>query len=685
MAYQKPVVKTVRPIAFFDLECYWNYFYVAFLTEDGRKIGYERSDRSDFDPDRIRRILMKYTIVGFNSKNYDIIILMLALSGASNEELKRASDKIIKGRMKSWESEKFFDVFVPNYVDHVDLFDSNPSTSSDKTGSGNTFGGSGSASLKTLNGRLHGKRMQDLPFDPDTHLTHAQMDDLNDYCINSDCPATRLLYTHMKEPLKLRELMGEKYECDFRSMSDAQMGERMIKIGVERLTKERVKKAPFHGAFTFRYEVPDFIEFETPLLRDALEVVRNTDLQVSDKGAVLFPEELGNLNLTIGSSTYTLGIGGLHSTEKMRAEFSDDEYVLLDWDVGSQYPSIIMKLGIYPAALGKPFLIVYGGIREERLEAKHAGRKDEADGLKTGLNGPYGKLGSLFSILFAPPLMIATTLTGQLTLLMLIERAEREGISVISANTDGVVFKCPRKLFNGWLQKDGKDTDKPAPSPVADIINWWEQKTSFILEGAEYRAIYNANVNRYFAIKANGKAKRKGDIANHWHPDSPDYSPSREQMKKNPVMTVLGDAVLAHLTDGTPIEDYIREYSDIRGFVTVVNTAGGSTWRDEYLGKVVRYYWSTDGDQIIKLKGHHLTGNRPKVPNTDGCKPLMTLPDELPDDIDYDRYIEEAKRILVDFGHTKPPLVFKARRNSPIHKLIKRALEFNQKGNAQHA
>ncbi len=208
--------------------------------------------------------------------------------------------------------------------------------------------------------------------------------------------------------------------------------------------------------------------------------------------------------------------------------------MLLDWDVGSQYPSIIMKLGIYPQAVGPEFLTVYGGIRIERLEAKRAGRKDEAEGLKVGLNGPYGKLGSVYSILFAPALMIATTLTGQLTLLMLIERAEREGISVISANTDGVVFKCPRHLFNGWVQKDGKDTDRPAPSVVSEIIEWWEKQTSFVLEGAEYKAIYNANVNRYFAIKANGKAKRKGDIANHWHPDSPDYSPSREQMKKKP-------------------------------------------------------------------------------------------------------------------------------------------------------
>lgn len=670
---KKPRVKTERPIAFFDIETYRNYFYVAFRTTDGRTAFYERSDRADFDPDRVRKLLMKYTVVGFNSKNYDIWILLLALNGASNDELKEASDLIIKGRMKGWQTERHFDLVVPSYIDHVDLFDSNPSTSSasDKNGA------SGSASLKTLAGRLHARRMQDLPIEPDAILTHAEMDIISDYCLNSDTVATQLLYEHMKEPIRLREVMGERYGIDFRSLSDAQMGEQMIKASVEKLTGNRIRKQDFDGAFTFRYQVPDFIEFETPKLKALLELIRNTDFQVDNKGSVEFPKAFNDIDLTIGQSTYQLGIGGLHSKEQQRAEHSDHKYVLLDWDVGSQYPSIIVKLKLYPNALGPDFTVVYDGIRIERLEAKRAGRKDDAEGLKVGLNGPYGKLGSVFSILFAPHLMIATTLTGQLTLLMLIERAEREGISVVSANTDGVVFKCPRSLFNGWIQKDGKDTERPAPSPVADIIEWWEQKTTFMLEGAEYRSIYNASVNSYFAIKANGKAKRKGIYGNHWDPKSPEFSASREQMKKNPKMNVVSDAVLAFLTEGKPIEEFIHSYKDVRGFLTVVNTTGGSTWRDQYLGKVVRYYWSTDGDPIIKLKGHHSTGTRPKVPDTDGCAPMMTLPDELPDDIDYDHYIAAAKQVLIDIGHTLAPL--KAKRNSPIHKLAKLALQINKK------
>ena len=144
-----------------------------------------------------------------------------------------------------------------------------------------------------------------------------------------------------------------------------------------------------------------------------------------------------------------MGIGGLHSTESGRSVHSDHEYVLVDADVASQYPSIILQTGLTPMSLGEPFLEVYGAIKDERLVAKRAKDKVKDKGLKIALNGSYGKLGSPYSVLYAPHLMIATTLTGQLSLLMLIERAESAGIPVVSGNTDGVVFRCPRKLYGG--------------------------------------------------------------------------------------------------------------------------------------------------------------------------------------------------------------------------------------------
>jgi len=674
---------TRKDIMFCDIECYRNFFYIGFKRKsDGKRLGFEFSKRSP-KPDwaRIRHLLHSYTIVTYNGKNYDMPMIALALSGATNDELKEASDKIIKTDIKWWNVEEEIGVAISKKIDHIDLFEPNPAVKD---------------SLKTLGGRLHIKRLQDLPYHESTILTDDEKDKVADYCLQSDLDATDALHTQLKEALELRVDLGRIYGRDFRSMSDAQVGENIVKIKYEDMTGKRPKKLE-KKVTSFKYKIPDFIEFATPELQEFLETIRKSTF--SNDGKVIEPESWQKYirkdpetkqeyNIAIGSGKYKFGIGGLHSIEKNRKVVSDDDFVLIDADVASQYPSIIMKLGLYPQALGPEFMKIYGGIIASRLEAKaeakrlkpmaeayekaNDNRRDspiherlkmlgvQDKGGKIQLNGVYGKLGSRFSVLYAPHLLISTTLTGQLTLLMMIEAAEQNKISIVSANTDGVIFRVPRKYYNGLGDGDSVPKDRLNPCGLSKIIEWWESLTSFKLEFAEYRAIYNRDVNCYMAIDAKGKAKRKGVLANHWHPDSPDYSPTYEMMKKNPQMTVCADAALEHILKGTDIREYITNYKDIRGFLTVVNATGGATWRDQYLGKVVRFMWSTDGDVIVKAKAND-QGTHPKVSKTDGARPLMTLPDNdnFPDDIDYDKYVAEAMLILEDIRFYEPKPVVK--------------------------
>jgi uncharacterized membrane protein (DUF106 family) len=65
-----------------------------------------------------------------------------------------------------------------------------------------------------------------------------------------------------------------------------------------------------------------------------------------------------------------MGIGGLHSSETTVAHVAGDRHLLIDRDVASYYPSIILTLGLYPAHLGPAFLTVYQKLVRERLAAK---------------------------------------------------------------------------------------------------------------------------------------------------------------------------------------------------------------------------------------------------------------------------------------------------------------------------
>lgn len=613
-----------------DIEIYVNYLLISFMDVATRQIvSFELSDRKSLDIERIETIMRSCQIITFNGNSFDIPLIYLALTGATTERLKHAANRIINERLMWWVVEREFGIFIPKSLDHIDLIEPNPAVMQ---------------GLKILNGRLHGPKMQDLPYPHDAVLTHEQMDEVERYCEN-DLDATARLLSALVEPIEMREQFGEQYDLgDVRSKSDAQLGEAIIKKRVEKETGRAPTKDPVTPGTTFQYNVPDFIAFTGPVMQAVLEDVRNTVFKVNKEGRVNMPKALDGRYIELGASTYKMGIGGLHSTEANRAIHSTDEHVLIDADVASQYPSIILKLGLAPKALGPAFLSAYQGIYDERRVAKRAGDKVRDKGGKIALNGCYGKLGSKWSVLHAPHLLIAVTLTGQLSLLMLIEKAESMGIKVLSGNTDGVVFQLPREHYEG-IGTEGADKDRLLGGKLKEITDWWEQKTGFDLEFAEYKSVYNQSVNTYFALKPDGSVKRKGTVSNPWAEGD-----LRAQMMKNPNMTICSDAALAYITDGTDPAETIRASRDIKSFVTVVNVKGGGKWREEPIGKVVRYAWCHGGEPIFYCTPHATTGNFKKVSRTDGSKPMMNLPNDFPEDINYDRYIEEAWSIIRSLG-----------------------------------
>jgi len=617
-----------KPTLVADIECFHGYFLAAFKrVSDGKVVSVEMSDRTPREDDdrrrqRVKAILLQNRIVTYNGLGYDLPLLWYFVCGATNAELKQASDRIINGRVRYWEIEQLLEISIPRSIDHVDLMEPQP----------NAF-----ASLKALAGRLHAPKMQDLPIEPDAKLAPADMDVLTRYCGN-DLDNTHLLLDALKEPLEMREAIGTEFQMDFRSKSDAQMGEAMIKRRVEQATGERVQRVQTPAGTEFPYPIPAYISFQHPELASMVERLRDTKFYVQGDGKVNLPDWLAKKSITIGEMTYAMGIGGLHSTEENRSVHSDDESVLIDYDVASYYPAIILGSGLYPRALGRDFLTVYREIRDDRVRAKRAGDVTRDKGLKIAINGTFGKLGSPYSILYAPHLMIAVTLTGQLALLMLIDRAEAAGIQVVSANTDGIVFRCPRDRCDD----------------LTALTAQWSTDTGFDLEDTEYRSLYSQSVNSYIAIKPDGKAKIKGPLSTPRHEGD-----TRTQLMKNPAAEILSLAVVALITRGTPLEDTIRGSRDVRDFVSVTKVDGGATWRNQYLGKVVRYIWAKGGTEILRKKPHATTGNHGKVPKSDGCRPLMDLPPEFPTDIDYDRYVAEAREILMDIGYDDRPPVIK--------------------------
>jgi DNA polymerase elongation subunit (family B) len=584
----------------FDTEIYQNYFLAAFKSlSTGEVVTFERSDRSDFDGRDLSRFLRREKTVGFNSNNFDMpLVFLAAQQNKTPPQLIEVVTEIIENRKRSWELERLYSFRIPR-CNHIDLIEVAP----------------GTASLKIYGGRLHAPKLQDLPYPPGSTLTEAQCEAVKLYCVN-DLDTTGLLYKKLLPQIGLRETMSEKYGQELRSKSDAQIAEAVIKAQIADITGTTPTRPSVKPGTVYHYDVPYFIDFRSDVMKRVLATVRDAEFVLSYTHKIDMPPALNDAPIPIGNSLYRMGIGGLHSSESCVSHVVDDDTILVDRDVASYYPMIILNQDLFPSHIGRDFLTVYRSIVEERLAAKAAGDTVRANSLKITINGSFGKFGSKWSSLFSPNLLIQTTVTGQLALLMLIERLEAVGIPVVSANTDGLVIKCPRR----------REPD------MAEVVSEWEQDTSFSTEATEYRALYSRDVNNYIALKHGGGVKTKGAYAD-------------AGLMKNPANQICMDAVVAKLTHGTPISETVYSCGDITRFVTVRTVNGGAVKDNQFLGKAVRWYYAIGETGAIHYKTN---GNR--VSRSMGARPLMDLPDAFPSDVNHWWYVEEAARILSDIG-----------------------------------
>jgi len=630
----------MRKRAVFDVETVPNRCMVGFMDLDTEKI-------TQFEHNQgkgIAKHIRKREIIGFNSKNYDNLMVTAMIRGKNTDELYNISKDLVEGGGKRWD--------YANYIQHdIDLMEV----------------AKGQASLKLYGARLNAEKLQDLPYHHDEPHTKKMWKNVCKYNVN-DLKLTELLYNFLLPQLKLREKVGKQYGINVMSRSDAQMGEDIFRVELKKRgidVKKAVKNKTIPPYVT--YTAPKSVKFKRKDLNKLVKRIEKSEIEIGGGGAPMIPKWLKDEKIIIGGGVYNIGLGGLHSTEKSTAVTPPKGKKLGNVDVAAMYPSLNLEMGLYPEHLGKTFLDIYQEMYDVRKEVKKIPKPDRTEDeattdatYKIVLNGAgYGKLGSIYSFLYSPENLLAITFTGQLQLLMLIETFERKGMRVVSANTDGIEF----------IYEDIKLVEK--------LVKKWEKKTGLVMEYGEYNALYSRDVNSYIAVY-DGYVKRKGFY-------------SEPKIDKNNEYLIVIDAIAEFLLNGTPMEKTIRKCKDIAKFCVSRQVTGGALWSPEeyenteeyenymirkaegvkwkqnkalekrndnfkkqfvlmdadqwYIGKVVRYYYANEGKPMFYKK----SGNR--VPKSDGCKPMMKLSKKIPKDLDYGKYIELANTHLKELGY----------------------------------
>lgn len=597
-------------MAIVDIELFKNYYEIGFKFQNGKYLILE----SPFNPYQLSWILNNYVTVGFNSIKFDLPIIWLSYKDQNLERLQSLARDLINENVWWQASQQEYDYKIYT-TSHIDLIEVAPLA----------------GSLKLYSARIHAPRVQDLPFPPDKVLTEEEKEIVKHYNVN-DLDDTELLLNFMKERVELRYAMSQEYGENLLSKSDAQIAEAVLNREVKKINGSWPKKIGIQHGMKFYYQPPSYLQFQTPELQKLLETIKATEFVVHNyTGKVHLPHEL-KVAVKVGDAYYRLGIGGLHSSEECVHYEANENLSIVDRDVTSYYPFLVMTLGLFPSSMGKAFLTVYDRIIQSRIADKRAKRTTAANGKKIVVNGAGGKFSDPFSTLYGPDLTIQMTVTGQLDLLMFIEFLVLCGFKVISANTDGVVTLVPK--------------DKEAK--YLECVQYWEKITGFQTEETRYSKYYARDVNAYFAVKEGAKTIKDVKVKG---PYSEVGSQSGTQLDNNPTSQICSDAVKQLLIDGTPVEQTILNCKDFTRFITVRNCkAPGAHKNGDYLGKVIRFYYAKD---IVGTINYVESGN--KVPDSEGAKPCMDLPESFPQDIDYEWYFRKCKEILYDISYLERP------------------------------
>ncbi len=361
-------------------------------------------------------------------------------------------------------------------------------------------------SLKRLEFEMDLENIEEMPIPHTaTDMTHQEIEVTVDYCEN-DVMATYEFYKvtigETDHPLykgdnriELRQDIEAEFGIPCLNYSDSKIGDEMIKKYYCEEKKIDYKELPKKGTFGNVYVkncIADYVEFQTPQLQQFLKDIRKLKLGIQDD----FKEEIHFYD-----NVYSFMKGGLHTENKPEVFEADDEYEIIDWDVSSYYPAIIINNKRFPRHLGKEFLAGYKRMFERRLELKPLAKKDKrikgiVGALKLAVNSVYGKSSDMQNWIYDRQLTMFTTITGELSLMMLIEMYELNGIHVISANTDGVTVRIHKSKLDDMRK----------------INTWWQNLTEYELERTDYQKIIFSTVNDYIAIKTDGEIKKKGDF-----------------------------------------------------------------------------------------------------------------------------------------------------------------------------
>lgn len=436
--------------------------------------------------------------------------------------------------------------------------------------------------LKEIQVTMQYPNVQEFVCDWSKPLPLEDFDNMIDYNIN-DIESTAELLNRCKKDIDLRIAIEDEYGVRVLSKDG-------VNIGMKILTQKYLEKTgltwwDIEGLRSPMDYIPlkdvilPFIKYDSPILQRVLDDMKSQIVSPGRKGY--------ENNFIFNGLRYTVGVGGIHSKNDPEIIIPKEDEMLIDIDVASLYPSMLIEYKFYPKHLGPEFLEVYSQIKDERIEAKHNGDKVKNETLKLALNGLSGNLQNQHNFCYSPFAVMQIRINGQLLLLMLAERLTQIGCRIVQANTDGLFVLLKKSIYE----------------QANKICQEWEQLTRLTLEEERFEAMYQYAINDYIAVKEGYKETKNPDLIK-----TKGMFITKVLLGKGLSAKIIPEAIIKYFVDGIPVEDTIKGCTDIRKFLMSEKT--GKQWHVKYMNqeqqRTNRFYASTNGGYLWKWKytGH---------------------------------------------------------------------------------
>jgi len=578
-------------LLFYDIEVFKHDSLVVFKDINNNVVGKFWSTRgrrvveeeSGFEG--VRDLIKGNVLVGYNNHHYDDLVLTAMMDDSKSLYIYEHNNTIIKSSGSPLSIDK--DINSLDTMQQISV----------------TF-----PSLKVIEGNM-GKSIVESPIDfrTDRMLSTLDREEVEKYC-EYDVESTIDIYklrekSYFETKESLIQMLPEELQEGAKRWNTTTISAQILTGGrnVKQWHKHKVPAEYWRN-------VPGIPDDVWNMWEDALK-----EDNLSRKGVSKRVDKYG--------CEFVFGLGGLHGAPTKPCRYGR----VIHADVGSMYPSIIVKLNALDEATAE-----YNRIREERLRVKKTD-KTKASALKLILNSVYGNFKNRYSKLYNPRAGTTVCIYGQIALFKLCTALDAAGYRIINANTDGVVFAEDPDIGDRYV----------------DICHKWEEEFNpLILEIDEYDEWIQKDVNNYIARRGD-EIEVKGGEVNKYHDN---------QFFKNNDCRIVQMAVVDKLLYGTdPLKTLTKHVHEpllwqyvLKAGSTFAGTCDQNGHMMQNVNRVFACNESVEYTKLYKTRTGEDLINFPDVPermyiwNHD----VSEIADDFENIVDYDHYLNLIEKKL---------------------------------------